>query len=75
MTAATGRLPLREHLRPKPYKRVTTADDVDPWLLATFPNIVTELNSVLVDARVGDDWIVTDIPLAMAVALPCEGQA
>ena len=52
-----------------------TADDVDPVLLAHFPNLVEELNAVIVHARDGDSWAAFDITLAHALALPTWGSA
>jgi hypothetical protein len=65
MSALTGRLPVRRHLRPAPRRKVVTADDLEPRLLEMFPNIVEELNVVYVDA----------VPLSFALALPVGGEA
>jgi hypothetical protein len=78
MNALAGRLPVREHLRPAPRRKVVTADDLEPRLLEMFPNIVEELNVVYVDAFVGrgwDGWTFDFVPLSFARALPVAGEA
>jgi hypothetical protein len=80
MNALAGRLPVREHLRPAPRRKVVTADDLEPRLLEMFPNIVEELNVVYVDAFVGpgrgwDRWTFDFVPLSFALALPVAGEA
>jgi hypothetical protein len=80
MSTLAGRLPVRPHLRPKPRRKVVTADDLEPQFLKMFPNIVEDLNVVCVDAFVGpgcgwDAWIFDFVPLAEALALPVGGEA
>ena len=76
-------LPIREHLRPQQRRRVVTAADVDPDLLAQFPNIVSELNTILAYVWQGsgqpghgwEDWQTVEVPLAEALALSVAGEA
>ena len=56
-------------------KQIRTAADVDPPLLALFPNLVEELNAVIIHARDGDGWAIFDITLDQALALPTWGSA
>ena len=76
-------LPVRDHLRPQQRRRVVTAADVDPDLLAQFPNIVTELNTILADVWQGsgqprhgwEDRQTVEVPLGEALALSVAGEA
>lgn len=76
-------LPVRDHLRPQRRRRVVTADDVDPVLLARYPNLVDELNSCPLYVWRGqgqpgpswDGWEYDYLPLDVAVGLPCGGEA
>jgi hypothetical protein len=73
--ACRARAPVREHLRPRSSRKVVAVEDVAPETLRRFPNIVAELNSCVVHVRRPDGWIVTELPLEDALALPTEGDA
>lgn len=73
--ATTARLPVRPHLRPHHFKRIFTAADIDPRLLAAHPRLVEELNAVIVYVRHRDDWMITDMTLDLAMALSISGEA
>lgn len=76
-------LPVREHLRPRPRRRVFTAADVDPMLLVLYPRLVDELNLCPVDVWRGqgqpsaswEGWTYDYVSLEVAVGLPYGGEA
>ena len=55
MIALAGRMPVREHLRPKARRPVHTAADVAPRLLAACPSTLEELNLVSVSPPTGGE--------------------
>ncbi len=75
--------PVSAELRPKPRRRLVTAADVLPAILAERPNIVAELNCCPAYAWRGrgqpghgwEDWRHLQIPFEIAVSLPCYGEA
>lgn len=76
-------LPVRDHLRPQRRRRVVTAGQLEPGLVARFPNIVAELNMILADVWEGsgrpghgwEDWRTVEVSLDDALALPVAGEA
>jgi len=50
-SACRAHLPVREHPRPRPARKVIVVDDVAPGVLLLFPDIVAELNSCVVHLR------------------------
>jgi hypothetical protein len=73
-SACRGRLPVREHLQPRPTRKVVIVDDAAPETLQLFPNIVAELNGCVVHVCRPDGWIVTDVPLDEALARATAGE-
>ena len=78
-----GRLPVREHLRPKPRRSVLRRGEVPPDLLAAYPNVMRELNAVPADVWRGtgrpgrgwEGWTTEFLWLDEALALPVAGEA
>ena len=71
----TGRWPVREHLRPIQVRRVYEPGDLSPHDLARWPDLLEELNSVIVHKRGPDGWEIMATPLAFALALSWSGEA
>ena len=81
MSALAGRLPVREHLRPKPRRRLI--DSLDPAVLQTLPALAEIASLVPFDVFVGpgrlgpgwDGWEYGHVSLDFALALPVGGEA
>ena len=77
------RWPVSPEHRPKPRRPVLTSADVDPELLAAFPEILEETNLCGMDVWLGHgrpgrgwtDWEYRLVPLGRALELPWVGEA
>ena len=75
--------PVSADCRPKPRRKVVTEVDVNSDVLRAYPRVVHELNLCCADVWCGEGrpgrgwngWEVELVPLAIAVALPCGGEA
>lgn len=79
----SGRLPVREHLRPRDGWPLAHEAEIEPYLLARFPRIADEMNAVPAEYYEGPGrpgrgwagWRSTRVMLGEALAMPWAGEA